>query len=71
MQLPFWKDKICPAHSRDGTPKCGGCGRMQPRGEQWVEIQKGGRHLCLDCLESIVVDSADAQPLYSRVRAPC
>lgn len=66
MQLPFWRDKFCPAHAQDGTPKCGGCARMQPANAQWVQIQKG-RHLCLDCLESVVVDTHDAQPLYNKV----
>lgn len=66
MQLPFWRDKFCPSHAHDGTPKCAGCARMKPGGEAWVEIQKG-RHLCLDCLDSVVVDTQDAQPLYNKV----
>ena len=66
MQLPFWRTKFCPAHAEDGTPKCAGCARMQPVGQAWVEVQKG-RHLCLDCLDSVVVDTQDAQPLYNKV----
>ncbi|KAK9790731.1 hypothetical protein WJX73_001972 [Symbiochloris irregularis] len=66
MQLPFWRTKFCPAHAEDGTPKCAGCARMQPNGQVWVEVQKG-RHLCLDCLDSVVVDTQDAQPLYNKV----
>lgn len=66
MQLPFWRTKFCPAHAEDGTPKCAGCARMQPNGQAWVEVQKG-RHLCLDCLDSVVVDTQDAQPLYNKV----
>ena len=28
---------------------------------------EGSRHLCLDCVSSIVVDTNDAQPLYTEV----
>jgi hypothetical protein len=26
-----------------------------------------GRHLCLECLDTLVVDTKDAQPLYDEV----
>ncbi|KAI8473875.1 MAG: hypothetical protein J3K34DRAFT_466141 [Monoraphidium minutum] len=65
---PFWKDfRYCPAHNRDGTPPCCACGRLEPRGAEWVVLQDGGRHVCLECLGTIVVDTRDAQPLYKEV----
>ena len=64
----FWKDKYCPKHGQDGTPQCYACNRFQPRGESWVQVStEGSRHLCLECVGSIVVDTQDAQPLYNEV----
>ena len=60
------QDKCCPAHSTDGTARCCGCGRLCPRAESWPEVEQG-RNLCLACLDSVVVDTQDAQPLYSKV----
>ena len=64
----FWKDlKHCPSHQTDGTVRCTACQRLKPRKEhdQWVEL-KDGRELCLSCINSVVVDTQDAQPLYSK-----
>jgi hypothetical protein len=33
---PFWREKYCPAHQRDGTPQCCACSRLQQRGDEWV-----------------------------------
>ena len=65
---PFWRTKWCPGHSSDGTLKCCACSRLQPRGEEWV-TELDGRTVCLDCLSTIVRDTADAQPLYDQVRS--
>ncbi|KAL3138373.1 hypothetical protein ABBQ32_006175 [Trebouxia sp. C0010 RCD-2024] len=63
---PFWRSKWCPAHSSDGTLKCCACSRLQPRGEEWV-TELDGRTVCLDCLSTLVRDTADAQPLYDQI----
>ena len=63
---PYWKEKTCPSHSNDGTPRCCGCTRLQPKKENWVEVEKD-RMLCLECLATVVVDTASAQPLYDNV----
>ncbi|DBA99972.1 TPA: hypothetical protein ACH3X1_013844 [Trebouxia sp. C0004] len=62
----FWKDKTCPKHQDDGTLQCCSCSRRCPQGEQWVE-ELDGRIVCLDCLSTIVRDTADAQPLYNQI----
>ena len=62
----FWKQRVCPRHVDDGTIKCCSCNRWQPQGEQWV-TELDGRTVCLDCLTTIVRDTADAQPLYRQV----
>lgn len=53
--------------SIDGTPQCCSCNKLKPVGEEWVGLQDG-RLLCLDCLDTLVVDTKDAQPLYDEVR---
>ena len=64
----FWKDKYCPKHIADGTIRCCACNRYQPQGSDWAQVStEGSRHLCLDCVGSIVVDTQDAQPLYGEV----
>ena len=51
--------------------RCYACNRFQPQDQQWVQVStEGSRHLCLDCVSSIVVDTNDAQPLYSEVGHP-
>ena len=65
---PFWGERSCLAHATDGTPSCCGCARLQPAGEAWAALADG-RNSCLACLQSIVTDTADAQPLYSQARA--
>ncbi len=66
---PFWGERSCPTHAHDGTRACCGCARLQPVGEAWAELADG-RRTCLACLQSIVTDTADAQPLYSQARGP-
>ncbi|EIE27209.1 hypothetical protein COCSUDRAFT_11485, partial [Coccomyxa subellipsoidea C-169] len=67
MTHDFWKDqKSCPAHQSDGTVRCTACQRLCPRAEHWAQLEEG-RHICLACLDSIVVDTQDAQPLYAKI----
>lgn len=51
-EQPFWKQRYCPAHAEDGTPRCAGCDRLQPGGEEWGELQDS-RQLCLSCLGEV------------------
>jgi hypothetical protein len=41
---------------------------MQPAGEHWVK-ESDGRDICLACLNSIVVDTPECQPLYDNILA--
>ncbi|CAI5957139.1 unnamed protein product [Closterium sp. NIES-65] len=66
---PFWGDKWCPAHMTDSTPSCTSCSRLQSRGSPPFIDLPDGRHLCLDCVDSAVLDSADCRPLFSSVSA--
>ena len=67
---PYWGETSCPIHATDGTPKCDGCGRYQKRrgGEEHEHVTlPDGRSLCLSCVQSVVVDQRDAEPLYRSV----
>ncbi|VVB14994.1 unnamed protein product [Arabis nemorensis] len=66
-QHHFWKESYCPAHESDGTPKCCSCERLQPRGTNFV-IFSDRRQLCLECMDSAVMDSYEVQPLHFEIR---
>ncbi|KAE8656034.1 Protein DA1 [Hibiscus syriacus] len=60
---PFWIQKYCLSHEHDGTPRCCSCERMEPRDTGYVVLDDG-RKLCLECLDSAVMDTKGCQPLY-------
>ncbi|KAF3606382.1 hypothetical protein DY000_02045837 [Brassica cretica] len=64
---PFWVQKYCPSHEHDATPRCCSCERMEPRNTGYVELNDG-RKLCLECLDSAVMDTFQCQPLYLQIQ---
>lgn len=64
---PFWLQKYCPAHERDGTPRCCSCERMEPRDTRYLLLDDG-RKLCLECLDSAIMDTHECQPLYLEIQ---
>ncbi|KAJ0236583.1 Protein DA1-related 6 [Hirschfeldia incana] len=66
-QHPFWKEMYCPAHESDGTHKCFSCERLEPRGTDFVMLDDG-RWLCLECMESVVMDTYEAHNLHLEIR---
>ncbi|KAK3231539.1 hypothetical protein Dsin_003420 [Dipteronia sinensis] len=60
---PFWAQKYCPSHEHDGTPRCCSCERMESRDTGYVTLDDG-RKLCLECLDSAIMDTSQCQPLY-------
>ncbi|KAF7012992.1 unnamed protein product [Triticum aestivum] len=64
---PFWLQKYCPSHEVDGTPRCCSCERMEPRESRYVLLDDG-RKLCLECLDSAVMDTNECQPLYLEIQ---
>ncbi|CAK9171777.1 unnamed protein product [Ilex paraguariensis] len=59
----FWSQKYCPFHEHDGTPRCCSCERMEPQDTGYVALDDG-RKLCLECLDSAIMDTNECQPLY-------
>jgi hypothetical protein len=71
---PVWDERWCPEHDGDGTRRCCGCERLEPRPKRHASDEAhatlpDGRALCVGCVPSAVVDEADAAPLYADVRA--
>ncbi|KAL9357058.1 hypothetical protein Peur_050311 [Populus x canadensis] len=64
---PFWLQKYCPSHERDMTPRCCSCERMEPRDTRYISLDDG-RKLCLECLDSAIMDTHECQPLYFEIR---
>ncbi|KAK6128892.1 hypothetical protein DH2020_037372 [Rehmannia glutinosa] len=64
---PFWHQKYCPAHENDGTPRCCSCERMEPVDARYL-ILDDGRKLCLECLDSSIMDTHECQPLYLEIQ---
>lgn len=60
---PFWIQKYCPFHEHDNTPRCCSCERMEPRDTRYVSLDDG-RKLCLECLDTAIMDTNQCQPLY-------
>ncbi|KAM5576281.1 hypothetical protein ABKV19_007249 [Rosa sericea] len=64
---PFWLQKYCPSHERDRTPRCCSCERMEPRDTKYLLLDDG-RKLCLECLDSAIMDTHECQPLYLEIQ---
>lgn len=64
---PFWNQKYCPSHEQDKTARCCSCERLESRTTTYVSLEDG-RSLCLECLDSAVMDTGDCQPLYHGIR---
>ncbi|KAL0721682.1 hypothetical protein Bca4012_036281 [Brassica carinata] len=66
-QHHFWEERYCLAHESDGTPKCCCCERLEPMGMNYVMLGDD-RWLCLECMESAVMDTYEVQPLHFEIR---
>ncbi|KAF3621769.1 Protein DA1-related 2 [Capsicum annuum] len=64
---PFWSQKYCPSHEHDITKRCCSCERLEQWNARYVSLGDG-RSLCLECMESAIMDTGDCQPLYHSIR---
>ncbi|KAK1415534.1 hypothetical protein QVD17_31317 [Tagetes erecta] len=64
---PFWSQKYCPAHEHDNTARCCSCERLESVNTRYISLGDG-RSLCLECMESAIMDTGDCQPLYHSIR---
>ncbi|XP_051123076.1 protein DA1-related 2 [Andrographis paniculata] len=64
---PFWSQKYCPSHEHDNTARCCSCERLESRNTRYISLGDG-RSICLECMESAIIDTGDCQPLYHAIR---
>ncbi|KAG4968307.1 hypothetical protein JHK87_033958 [Glycine soja] len=64
---PFWLQKYCPSHERDGTPRCCSCQRLESVDTKYLLLDDG-RKLCLECLDLAIMDTHECQPLYVEIQ---
>ncbi|EOY17988.1 hypothetical protein QUC31_006665 [Theobroma cacao] len=64
---PFWSQKYCPSHEHDHTARCCSCERLESWNVRYYSLEDG-RSLCLECMESAIMDTGDCQPLYHAIR---
>ncbi|PIN09049.1 Adaptor protein Enigma [Handroanthus impetiginosus] len=64
---PFWSQKYCPSHEHDNTARCCSCERLESWNTRYISLGDG-RSLCLECMESAIMDTGDCQPLYHAIR---
>ncbi|KAK3028621.1 hypothetical protein RJ639_039964 [Escallonia herrerae] len=64
---PFWSQKYCPSHEHDNTARCCSCERLESWNARYISLEDG-RSLCLECMESAIMDTGDCQPLYHAIR---
>ncbi|GMH26804.1 hypothetical protein Nepgr_028647 [Nepenthes gracilis] len=64
---PFWFQKYCPSHELDNTARCCSCERLESSNARYISLGDG-RSLCLECMESAIMDTGDCQPLYHAIR---
>ncbi|KAK4743142.1 hypothetical protein SAY87_001143 [Trapa incisa] len=64
---PFWSQKYCPSHEHDNTARCCSCERLESWNSRYISLGDG-RSLCLECMESAIMDTGDCQPLYHSIR---
>ncbi|GER42650.1 hypothetical protein STAS_19451 [Striga asiatica] len=64
---PFWSQKYCPRHEHDGTPRCCSCERMETWDAKFA-ILNDGRKLCLECLDSAIMDTNECQLLFYEIQ---
>ncbi|GFQ06519.1 protein da1 [Phtheirospermum japonicum] len=64
---PFWSQKYCPRHEHDGTTRCCSCERMESWDSRFAALNDG-RKLCLECLDSAIMDTNECQPLFIEIQ---
>ncbi|CAK9209543.1 unnamed protein product [Sphagnum troendelagicum] len=63
---PYWNQKYCPSHEKDGAKRCCSCDRIEPAGIQYEKLEDG-RRLCSECQESAVMDTKGCQSLFREI----
>lgn len=60
---PFWNQRYCPSHERDGSRCCCSCDRIEPVDQRYTRLEDG-RKVCSECMESAIMTTKNCQPLF-------
>eukprot|EP00798_Chlamydomonas_sp_ICE-L_P001389 gene1389-32758_t len=66
----FWREKYCSTHDLEAWgAKCASCSRGRPEKEEWKHVGHSmeGHTLCKGCSPSLMIESFEAQPLYTDI----
>jgi Protein DA1/LIM domain len=70
IKHPFFdSEQMCVRHAEEQHRRCSGCQRFEPNDGTFIDLMDGDRCVCPACCRSVVVDSADAKPLWRNVIA--
>ncbi|KAK8954802.1 Protein DA1-related 1 [Platanthera zijinensis] len=67
LVLPIWMQKTCASHEHDGTHLCFSCNRKETKDASYIRMDDRVM-LCLECLESSIMDTVECQPLYQEIQ---
>jgi hypothetical protein len=68
VKHPFFDtERMCPKHTSITTRRCTGCHRFEPENEPFADLNDADRCVCMSCCRSVIVDSQEAQPLWTKV----
>lgn len=58
---------MCPKHTNENRRRCTGCYRYEPEIGGFADLGDGNRCVCSACCRTVIVDNADAKPLWNKV----
>ena len=68
IKHPFFDNELmCVRHADESLRRCCGCQRLEPYDTPFLDCMDGDRCVCASCCRFLVVDSADATPLWHSV----
>jgi Protein DA1/LIM domain len=68
VKHPFFdSEQMCVRHAEERLRRCSGCQRFEPNDSPFIDLIDGDRCVCPACCRSVVVDSADVDPLWINV----
>ena len=63
----FKSQNMCTQHANRIIRRCTGCHRFEPKGSPFANLHDAGRIVCFSCCQSVIVDSEEAQTLWTKV----
>ncbi|GKY93245.1 hypothetical protein MPSEU_000292200 [Mayamaea pseudoterrestris] len=68
VKHPFFENEVmCLRHADNPGRRCTGCQRFEPDNAPFADLNDNGRCVCYACCRSVIVDSADINPLWVKI----